>query len=88
MIEIIDGKALGKTIYGIPDGRYYSIQEYCIIYNLNNSTVRKWKERGHIRAVQVFGKSFIPENQEPHNGKNGRPRKLKNVTKSRLLSQM
>ena len=74
MIEIKDGNVSGKNVYGLKDGKYYSLEEYCIIYNLNEATVRQWKKRGHIQAVTVFGKVFIPDTEPPYEGKIGRPK--------------
>lgn len=69
MLEIRDGKALGRDVFGVPDGRYYSIEEYCVAYNVTKSAVRKWKSRGQIRAVIVFGKNYIPDSEAPYEGK-------------------
>ena len=72
MVTVEKGKISGKSVYGIPDGRYYSIDEYCAIYNLSDVTVRKWKERGQIRAVVIFGKNYIPDVEPPFESKKGR----------------
>ena len=77
MIEVKGGKAVGKSAFGMKDGTYYTIEEYCIIYNLQPETVRKWKERGHIRAFSLFGRVYIPADEPPHEGKRGRPRRKK-----------
>lgn len=75
MVEVKGGKAFGKSVYGVPDGRYYPIDEYCMIYNTDPVTVRRWKSRGQIRAVIIFGKNYIPEKEPPYEGKKGRPYK-------------
>ena len=74
MIEISGGKLYGKSVYGVPDGTYYGLEEYCVIYNLTQEQVRKWRERGQIRAVTVFGRSYIPSTEPPYDAKKGRKR--------------
>ena len=75
MVEVKGGKASGKSVYGVPDGNYYSLEEYCVIYNLTEEQVRKWRQRGHIRAVTIYGKVYIPDKEPPYEGKRGRPYK-------------
>lgn len=77
MVEVKDGKTVGKSVYGVQDGSYYSLEEYCIIYNLKLETVRQWKKRGHIRAVTLYGRVYIPSDEPPYEGKNGRPKRSK-----------
>ena len=77
MVEVKEGKAYDKSVYGVKDGTYYTVDEWCAIYNLKEDTVRKWKQRGHIRTVFMYGKQYISSEELPHEGKNGRPRKQK-----------
>lgn len=77
MVEIKDGKVTGKTVSGMKDGTYYSLEEYCIIYNLKHETVRQWKKRGHIRTVSLHGRVYIPSDEPPYEGKAGRPKRRK-----------
>lgn len=77
MIEVKGGKAFDKSAFGMKDGAYYTLEEYCTIYNLTEETVRKWKQRGHIRAFSLFGRTYIPADQPPHEGKIGRPKRKK-----------
>ena len=74
MVEVKDGKAFERPVFGIPDGKYYSIDEYCIIYNVSEPAVRKWKSRGQIRAVTIFGRNYIPDIEPPYE------KKKRNVT--------
>lgn len=77
MIEVTEQKITDRMLYGVPDGKYYSVGEFCIIYNLTKEQVRKWKQRGHIRTVTIFGKDYIPVSEPPYEGKNGRPKRKK-----------
>ncbi len=79
MIIVENNTALGKNVFGVPDGRYYTVDEYCIINGTTPEQVRQWRHRGHIESVKILGRIFIPENFKVYEGHVGRPKKEKNA---------
>jgi hypothetical protein len=79
MISVEKGAVLGKPVDGVPDGRYYSVEEYCIMNGTTPEQVRQWRHRGHIESVKMLGRIFIPEHHKVHEGHVGRPKKEKNA---------
>lgn len=79
MITVKDGKVLKKPVEGVPDGRYYSVVEYCIMNGTTPEQVRQWRHRGRIESVKMLGRIFIPEHYEVYEGHVGRPKKEKNA---------
>lgn len=75
MIIVQNGIANGKKVDGIPDGKYYDTNEYCIINGYTTGQVRQWKHRKRIDGVVIFGKNYFPESAEPRVNSVGRPAK-------------
>ena len=72
MVVVKDGIVDGKRV-SVPDGKYYSTEEWCIVYGTTDAQVRQWKSRGVLQGVKIFGRNFFAENAEPIHKKRGRP---------------
>ena len=64
MVRVHDGRAVLDDGSGVPDGDYYTMQEFAIINGVSEEAVRVWKKRGQIDAVEIFGRPYIPVKTE------------------------
>ena len=46
----------------IPDGEYCTISEFAELYDIPESSVRTWLNRGQLPFVRCYGRVYIPEN--------------------------
>lgn len=60
MVEFRDGRM--STDCDIPDGMYYTIEEFAELYDVPESSVRTWINRGQLPFVHCYGRTYIPEN--------------------------
>lgn len=60
MVEFRDGWMSVDS--DIPNGNYYTIEEYADMYDVPESSIRTWINRGQVPAVHCYGRTYIPEN--------------------------
>lgn len=74
MLLVMHETANGRAAPGVPDGRYLTTEEFCIVNGTTNAQVRQWKKRGVLVVFTIFGRNYIPENAWPKFKKRGRPK--------------
>lgn len=62
MVEFRDGHIVDESYGDIPDGLYYTQQEFAELLDVPESTVRVWVNRGIVTCVRYYGRTYIPEN--------------------------
>lgn len=48
----------------IPDGEYYTISEFAELYDIPESSVRTWLNRGQLSCINCYGRTYIPKDAE------------------------
>ena len=62
MVEFRDGSIVSDEYitHDIPDGFYYSQEEFAEIMDVSPGIVRVWVSRGIVPAVHYYGRTYIP----------------------------
>lgn len=48
----------------IPDGEYCTISEFAELYDIPESSVRTWLNRGQLPFVRCYGRTYIPKDAD------------------------
>ena len=46
------------------DGEYYTISEFAELYDVPESSVRTWLNRGQLPCINCYGRTYIPKDAE------------------------